>query len=413
MTRFLRSALGAPEPTFSQGIRQLEQAAGTPSTDIRLTSDIIQQAKAKISELGLDPNDTTGPELYEVLRQRLDHDEALVRYRLNIPVDAPTELVVARTRQFLENLDAPKNCFAIRTSIVKKMLKAKPPKVAMKRLGYRSVDSMLKHEPAAQLFVAASLYESAAWHSAFFGQYAKLQPGDFEQRDISILNPKSAKWQQVADDFAATKRHIMLGFRELGTVVLLAADKQIDSLAITTLLLAIEEMNAIRSYSSFVKLQQVKPAFGKIVQQAAQGELLTTASLAGHAVPWQMIQRYYASFKDAYRAELFEPHVQPEDLTWQHGEETLARLEPTLKFWQGTAMLALMHQDQPVSLNILDVALNHTNRLAFPDRVVHFFQGNLWHELMTRYLHQENLEAAVSQQIASELLEQPGQEAIT
>jgi len=135
MTRFLRTALGAPEPTFSQGIRQLELAAGAPSADIRLTSEVIRRVKAKIGELGLDPDDTTGPELYEALRQRLDHDEALVRFRLGIPVDAPAGLVTARVRHFLESSDAPKTCFAIKTSVVRKMLKSKPPKAAMKRLG--------------------------------------------------------------------------------------------------------------------------------------------------------------------------------------------------------------------------------------------------------------------------------------
>lgn len=413
MTRFLRSALGAPEPTFSQGIRQLEQAAGAPSHDIRLTSDVVRQVKVKIAELGLDPEDTTGPELYEVLRQRLQHDESLVRFRLGISVDAPSAQVIARVSQFLSKSEVQKNCFTIKTSVVKKMLKSKPPKVAMKRLGYRSVDSMLKHEPPAQLFVAGQLYESAAWQRGFFGQYQKLRPSDFESRHMQILHPKSEKWQQVARDFAAANRRNIVGFRELGVVLVLPLEKNLDGLAITTLLLAIEELNTIRAYSSFVKLQQVKPTFGQIVQQAAKGHLLTGAAIAGHAVPWQMVQRYYAKFSDAYRSELFEPHVQPEDLSWQSGEETLAQLEPTLRFWQGTEMLALLHENEPVSLNILDVALSHTNHLGFGNRVAHYFRTNLWHELMTRYLHQQNLEEAVSAQLSNELLEQnTDQEAI-
>lgn len=410
MTRFLRSLLGAPEPTFSQGIRQLEQAAGAPSADIRLTTDVVQQVKGKIHELGLDPNDTTGPELYEVLRQRLDHDETLVRYRLGIAVDAPAEVVVAHVKKALESIEAPKNCFAVKLSVIKKMLKAKPPKIAMKKLRYRSVDSMLKHEPPAQIFTAALLYESDAWHKGFFTQYAKLQPGDFEVRQIALFNPKSDKWRQVAQDFTRAKRHTLLGFRELGAVVMLSPSEDLDGLAITTLLLAIEEMNTIRSYSSFVKLQQVKPQFGRIVQQASRGELLTSATIAGQPVPWRMIQRYYSSFQDSYRAELFEPHVQPEDLAWHQGEQTLIALEPALHFWQGTSMLALLHQDEPVSMNIFDVALSYANHLAFPDRVVHFFRDNLWHELMTRYLHQENLEAAVGKQLSNELLEQQAEQ---
>ncbi|MGH7157862.1 MAG: hypothetical protein ACREGD_02165 [Candidatus Saccharimonadales bacterium] len=411
MTRFLRNALGAEEPTFSQSIRQLERAAGAPSADIRLTSELVCQVKAKVAELGLDPNDTSGQELYEVLRQRLVHDEALVRYRLGVPVDAPPPLVADRVRHFLGKLDAPAACFALKNSVAKKMLRAKPPKTAMKRLGYRSADSMLKHEPAAQLYAAALIYESPSWHKSFLAQYVKLSPGDFEPRRISVLHPKSTKWQQASRDFAGQTRQVMAGFRELGAVVLLPPADHLDGLAITTLLLAIEEMNEIRAYSSFIKLQQVKPAFGRIVQQSSRGELLTSATLAGRPVPWRMVQRYYATFKEAYHPELFEPHVQPEDLSWHKADEALVRLEPSLRFWQGTAMLALMDQDEPVSLNILDVAISQANHLAFGHRVVHFFRANLWHELMSRYLHQENLETAVSQQLSGDLLDnQPKQE---
>ena len=413
MTRFLRSALGAKEPTFSQHIRQLEQAAGQPSADIKLTSEVAQKVRAKIAELGLDPSDTTGPELYGVLHERLLHDEALVRYRLGIAVDAPSGTIIASVQNFLNKYDMPKQCFALKASVAKKLLKTKPPKMVMKRLGYRSVDSMLKHEPPAQLYAAAVMCESPSWHRSFYGQYAKLTPSDFESRKKKRLHPQTKRWQTLAQEYVATARNSLLGFRELGTVVVLPMQERLDGLAITTLLLVSEEMNAIRAYSSYIKLQQVKSTFGRIVQQTAGTDPLTSATLAGQAVPWRMIQRYYASFKDAYHAELFEPHVQPEDLQWHPGEKVLAHLEPSLRFWEDTAMLALMHQDEPVSLNILDVALGRANNLPFGNRIVHFFRDNLWHELMMRYLHQENLEKAVQQQLTNDLIsDKPTQEVL-
>lgn len=404
MTRFLTAALGAKEPTFSQSIRQLEQAAGQPNTDIHLTSEVAQRVRAKIAELGLDPVDTTGPELYQALHERLLHDEAIVRYRLGIAVDAPAATVTTRVQQFLQKHDMPKQCFALKTAVAKKLLRAKPPKTAMKRLGYRSLDSMLKHESPARLYAAAAMCESPAWHRAFHGQYAKLSPSDFESRQITLVHtPSTERWQTVVHDFVSKAHHNMLGFRELGTVVALPFEHELDGLATTLILLISEEINAIRAHSSFVKLQQVKPQFGRIVQQTINAEPLTSATLGGQAVPWRVIQRYYASFTDAYHPELFEPHVQPEDLQWYPGEKVLAGLEPSLRFWQDTTMLALMHQDEPVSLNLLDVALSRANHLAFGDRIVHFFRDNLWHELMMRYLHQENLETAVQDQLADEL----------
>lgn len=402
MTRFLSEALGAVEPIFSRGIQQLEHAAGRPGTDIRLTADIIQKTRSKIGELGLDPSDTTGPELYNALQERLRTDEATVRKVLGLNDDATPDEIVARVVQFLTK-QAPSTSFILKASVAKRLLKKKPPKVAMKRLGYRSVDSMLKHETAAQVYAAALMTESSSWHRTFREQYAKLAPTDFESKKISLVHPSTKRWQQLAYEFVDASRHNIVSFPELGTVVLLPIDQSVDALAITTLLLASEEMNAIRAHSSYAKLQQVKPDFGKIIQKSSVSEPYTSAELAGQPVSWRVIQRYYARFTDAYHPEIFEPHVQSDDLSWNSGEDVLAKLDSSLGFWQGTAHLGLIHEGAVVSCNALDVALGYCNHLGFSERIVHFVRDNLWHELMMHYLHQENLEAAVHQQLAGEL----------
>ncbi len=403
MTRFLSEALGAVEPVFSKGIQQLEHAAGRPGTDIRLTADIMQRTRAKIAELGLDPSDTTGPELYEALQQRMQKDEQVVRKALGVAEDATPDNVVARVVQFLSKQDNSKNSFVLKASVAKRLLKKKPPKAAMKSLGYRTIESLLKHESAAEVYAAALVAESHSWHRAFREQYAKLTPSDFESKKISLVHPVTKKWQKLAHDFVANSHHNILTFPELGAVVLLPIDQAVDGLTITTLLLVAEEMNGIRTHSSYAKLQQVKPDFGKIMQKSSVSEPYTSAQLAGQAVPWRMIQRYYARFTDAYHPEIFEPHVQSEDLSWQSGEDMLAGLDPSLSFWQGTAHLGLIHDGAVVSCNALDVSLSYCNAMAFGDRIVHYVRDNLWHELMMHYLNQENLEAAVHQQLAGEL----------
>lgn len=403
MTRFLSEALGAIEPAFSRSLQQLEHAAGRPGTDIRLTADIIQRTRAKIGELGLDPADTNGPELFSALMERLKQDEQTARRALGIADDAAPGDVIASAAQYLSKQETLKSCFALKSSVAKRLLKKKPPKVAMKRLGYRSVDSMLKHEAVPLVYAAAVIVESSSWQRAFREQYAALAPSDFETRKISLANPSTKHWQKLGQEFVGSTHHNQLSFPELGAIVLLPLDQAVDGLAITTLLLAAEAMNAIRAHSSYAKLQQVKPDFGKLVQQSSTAEPFTTAELAGQPVPWRMIQRYYARFEGTYHPEIFEPHVQPEDLTWNSGEEILAKLDPSLEFWQGTAHLGLVHDGAIVSCNVLDVALAYCNHLDFADRIVHFVRDNLWHELMMHYLHQENLEAAVHQQLAGEL----------
>lgn len=403
MTRFLSEALGAQEPAFSQGIQQLEHAAGRPSADIRLTTEVLQSMRRKVVELGLDPTDTTGPELYRALQERLRNDDATVRSVLAIPEDAAAAAIVQGVQKFVDKHDAPRKVFSLKSSAAKRLLKKKMPKNAMKRLGYRSADSMLKHETVAAIYAAALIAEPNVWHKAFKEQYAKLTPSDFEMRDISIVYPFTKRWQALGEDYVANVKHNMLSFPEIGAIVLLPVPQPVDGLAITTLLLVLEEMNGLRSHSSYAKLQQVKPDFGKRLQQSSVAEPYTTATLAGQPVPWRMIQRYYARFVDAYHPEVFEPHVQPEDLQWHASEAVVAQLEPSLAFWRDTQCLGVLHEGQIVSCNILDVALGFCNHLSFADRIVHFVRDNLWHELMMRYLNQENLERAVHQQLLKEL----------
>jgi hypothetical protein len=403
MTRFLSQALGAVEPIFSQGIQQLEHAAGRPSTDIQLTSEIMQRMRQKIADLGLDPDDTTGPELYGALHERLKHDEQLLRESLSIAADADANTIIQQVQKTLESYEMPKKIFALKGSVAKRLLKKKIPKNTMKQLGYRSADSMLKHESAAAIYAAASIVEPATWHRNFREQYAKLSPSDFEMRKAAIVRPSSKRWEQLAADYVSSVKHNIMSFPELGAVVLLPLDHQVDGLAMATFLLTLEEMNAIRAHSSYAKLQQVQPDFGTIIQRSSVSEPFTSATLAGQAVPWRMIQRYYSRFSQAYHPEIFEPHVQADDLQWFDGEAVLATVAPELAFWKDTQCLGFVHDGEIVSCNALDVALGYCNHLAFTDRIVHFVRDNLWHELMMRYLNQENLERAVHQQLLKEL----------
>ncbi|HUS26435.1 MAG TPA: hypothetical protein VMY99_03745 [Nevskiaceae bacterium] len=402
MTRYLSQALGAIEPLFSQSIGQLEQTAGAPSADIRLTAEVMQHMRDKIAALGLDPKDTTGPELYSALFERLKQDELRVRAALDIPADALPNDIMLHVQRTIAGLDIPQDCFALKGSAAKRLFKKKPPKLTMKLLGYRSLDSMLKQEQPANLYAATLMAEPQAWHKTFRDQYAKLQSSDFEQRRMQVLSPQSSRWLKAAEPFVQNAHHNLLNFKELGAIVLLPAGARVDGLAITTLLLVLEYMNDIRAYSSFAKLQQVKPQFGRIIQASSDSEPLTTAHMAGQAVPWRMIQRYYG--RSVQAPDVFEPHVQADDLQWHAAEDVLAHLVPELSFWQDTQALCLLHNGQPVSCNMLDVALSFCNRLPFADRIVHFVRDNLWHELMMRYLHEDNLQHMVLGQLNRDLV---------
>lgn len=393
MSRVLANILGAAEPAFRQQINRLEQAAGLPGADIRLMMEITNETRNKIRELGLDPHDTTGPELYRALQMRLEDDEARLRTALKIQPDAsPTELLQTVASQ-LPKFKLGSGSFVVKQSAMRVLLKKLQPKVTMKKLGYRSMDSMLKHEPVAQLLAAASLLESHEWQQKRLEAYKKLRANDFESKPVAYFVPTAKQWPAIAAQHTETYRHNLVMVPELGSIVLLPLAQDLPGLAITTVLLTINGLNDLRSLGSYLKLQQVRPDFGKVFAEAVQHEPMTEAELAGQALPWKVVQWFYGNGHSSYHPEAFQPHVQPEDLSWHHAENSLAQLQPALEFWQGSQLLALLDGPDTVSLNLLDVALSVCNGLDYSQRLVHNMRMNLGHELLARYLHQDNLHA--------------------
>lgn len=410
MTRFLSQALGAPEPDFRIGLQKLEDANGNPSSDIRLTSRIQQASRQKLMELGLDPKDTTAKELYQTLQQKVRQDDARLMRKLQ--TEAATHIsaeadVVAGMAHVLKELPDSKRCFALKASRLKSLLKAVPPRKAMKRLGYRSLDSILKHEQPVLILAAAWLTEGDGWHKRLLDQYKKLQPGDFENRNIALLVTDSKRWQALSTEVVEQNKHNLLCFKELGALIFLPLPKNIpEGTATAALSLALHELNEIRAASTFLKLCQVKADFGHTVRNIASDDPKLSSKLLDQPVPWHLVHRYYSRLADRFREDVFEPYLQAEDMVWHEIEATLSSIEPSLKFWEQTPNLGLLDGHKPVSFNLVDMALSACNSLPFEKRVVHYFQRSLWHELLISYMNHQPVEATVLAEIEGQPVEQ-------
>lgn len=412
MTRFLSAALQAEEPQFRNGIRQLESANGNPSTDIRFSSEISRATQNKLRELGLDPNDTTGAELYHALQQKVAVDDArltkYLRTQAAIHVSAEAD-VVAGMIQSIRQLPSVKSCFGLKTSRVKAILKDIPPKKAMKRLGYRSLNSFLKHESPALALAAAWLCEGETWQKRLLASYKTLRSHDFEARSIALIKPESKHWQELAEQIVQEKRHTILCIKEMGVIIFLPISlERVPAGAVSvSLSLALHELNEIRACSSFLKLYQVRPEFGQIVRDVANDELRLNSQLLDRPLAWDVIHRYYARLKDHFSEAVFEPYVQLEDMNWHAIEQALAQIDPALMFWRDTAYLGLLDDSQqPVSMNFVDAALNYCNQLPFERRIVHYFQHSLWQELLLRYLRPEPVEQTVLSELQPRLVKE-------
>jgi hypothetical protein len=407
MTRFLSEALEAPEPFFRLGLRRLEAANGHPSTDIRFSTEVKRATQEKLKQLGLDPRDTTAEELYQVLQERIKADDAqltkTLRTRAATHVSAEGD-VVAGMIHALRELPDSKRCFALKPSVLKAIIKKSPPKKAVKQLGYRSLDSFIKHEPPVSMLAAAWLSEGTHWQHRLLEQYKRLKPSDFEDRKIALVQLDSKRWQSLTESTVSQNKHNLLSFKELGTLVFLPLPSDAPNGSTTvSLALALHELNEIRAGSTFLKLCQVRPDFGSIVQTVVSDEPHLNSQLLDQPVPWHLIQRYYAQLTHHASEEVFEPHLQLEDIAWHPIEQTLKAIEPSFDFWQHSAHLGLLHGRQPVSLNVVDAALNYCNQLPFERRIVQHFQRSLWHELLLRYLRHEPVEQTVLAELQPQL----------
>jgi hypothetical protein len=403
MTRFLSEALHGQEPYFRRGLANLERANGNPSADIRLTLEVKALAGDKLRQLGLDPRDTTPKEAYEALKEKLKADDKdLVK---NLRTLAATHISAEADpldglSEALKHLPDSKRCFSLKLARLRRILKAVPPKKAAKNLGYRSVDSMLKHESPVLVLAVAWLSESHAWQKHYLDQYKHLNPSDFEDRNIVILSRGSQRWQEFSQSVVAREKHNVLCLKEVGALVLLPLPKDLPPGAmIASLSLALNELNAIRALSSYLKLNQVKAHFGSTVAHLIDDEPILSSQLLDQPMPWHLIQHYYAELKNYFRSDLIESYVNLEDMVWHPIEQSLASIEPKLEFWQGSAHCCILHGGQPLSFNVLDNALNLCNARSFETRVSHYFKKSLWHELMLRYLNYQPLK----QTLVSEL----------
>lgn len=75
MAKFLRDLLGAQEPLFGVALHNLERASGHSGLDAKLIGEILNRAHAVMRQLGLDPADTTGLELYNALQAHANDED--------------------------------------------------------------------------------------------------------------------------------------------------------------------------------------------------------------------------------------------------------------------------------------------------------------------------------------------------
>ncbi len=299
-----------------------------------------------------------------------------------------------------ESVKTPKTAWVIKHSMLKKL----PPPSIMAHLGYKSVDSMLKRENLDEIYGALRFAETPDWLNKFNSFYKTLKPGDFENRQIKIVVMPLERWGSLTEHFIHKKKHNITHVKELGIIHMLPVTGHLRGITILALPLLFHYLNEIRLYSAFFKLQQVKPHFGQIVVDTLIADPGKAAVMAGSHVHWRVIQRYFARLEDEYHPEIFEPHVQPEDLHWRKAEALMMELDPKLDFWRDMDYVGVMHGSRPLPLCLLDTAANYVNELPYSERAIYHFRDSLWNELFVRYMGEANLASQVLKQLDNSMV---------
>lgn len=223
MNRNLASLTGKPFWQVAKVVASLEQMSGLPSEDVRLLAEVKQANRQKLVQLGLDPEDTTGPELYHALMTRYARDSAALDRTLGVDMDTDFSKRATKASQLVSRTVHPQQIWTLKKSEAKKLIKRNPPKQLMKKLSYRSVDSMLKREDILIIFAEAGQVEHATWHRKIEAGLARLSSASYELRLPAI---------RVVDSFSDGPADMITVDPVLGVVIVGNQQQKIPTLSI-------------------------------------------------------------------------------------------------------------------------------------------------------------------------------------
>ena len=393
--------LQAKEPLFDHALHQLELRSHQKGVDVKLAAEIAEKAADRTKRLGLGEN-ATGPELYDALiSQVAEHDAHLARAIGGAEPDNLAEMIPLIVKA-AESAPLPKDGWFLKADVAKDMLRKHPPTRVMELLGYHLVSRLLEDENIFELFLALRFAESPEWLNNFDRQYLDLKPTDFEHRRIRVVPFALSKWGDIAEHFIEKKRHNITHSKEMGAIAIMPMRaERMTGVTLKVMPLLFHYFNEVRLYSTFFKLMQSKQNFGAIVSDTLIADPAHVKLSDNTQIHWRVIQRYFGKLSNETHPEIFEPHVQPEDLHWRRAEDILYDVAPELEFWRELDYVAVLKgpANDAVTFNLMDLALGYSNGIRYEDRYLYHFREALWNEVFARYMGQKALETELLEKL--------------
>lgn len=388
MSKTFAHLLGKTEEEASRIITKLEALSGYASEDVRLFAELKAKTISQVSSLGLDHADVTPRELQKVLQLRLQKDNELLSRALGVHTTTDSDKL-ADTLVKLAEVSAGSS-WALKKHVAKDLLRQSPPKKLMRHLGYRSFDSMIKREDITELYAALPFVESGRWLDGFWKKHSKLKASDFETRPIEFRVMSSGRWSSVT-----SQTGLVTCMLQLGSAVVWPLPGSIIKRGVSLSVLLFDAIEIMRIYSASLKLEQVKPDFGRKVIQLMQPHLHSPVVVEGAPLAWNILHSHYGKRNPADLPLAFDPHLQANDLHTRTTSQQLAALHPAFCWWAQNDALALVINGQQISLNLSDVLVGSLNNSLLN----HNFIKSLWSEMLSRYLKHSPVENYILSQL--------------
>ena len=251
MSKAIANLLNKPEHLVVDLVKKLEDLNGSPSEDVRLLAENLQKLRVKISQLGLDPDDTNSEELYHCLRAKFAKDSDQLDLALNAAGTTVDERA-GKAAQLVSNLGGLPEMWLLKHSAAKNLLRQLPPKKLMKQLNYHSAESLLKHENVDNIYLSIAWLESGSWQAAVAKKIAKLSSANFEMRSLHVTSLPEKYYKNTA----GPKSHVATDAR-LGVVALWPANLPTDARVLTLasqLLSSLEKLSGTELSGKFYEL---------------------------------------------------------------------------------------------------------------------------------------------------------------
>ncbi len=398
MSNVLADLLGLDPHHVKQTIQLLESTVDRAAIDTKLIGDVYERSGRAHRLFGLDPIDTTPHELYAVLRSRAQTDnERLAKLLGGQHPNAVSEMNPL-VLSFFKNLIAGHTTWALKTSSAKKLLKKNPPKQLQKALHYRSLDSMLKHEPISQLMTVGRYIEGEAWTNEMIEQYRSLTLADFEERAMEIIYLDKVAYCEILKA-TAKRHHYVVHNKEMGAVMIAPTlEKVIRGYTLRTASLVLHAIQEVLSFASLIKFHHTDKVFGSRVSSALRSDAVGHVHVAGHDMHWRSIHRHFGSAESLLDTP---EHMSTSDWHRYNANDTLAGLSQTLAIWNENEWTG-KPGTLPVSFNIVDISIDESYDHPFDKRSLKYMRRQLESELMARYLSSPHIRHLVLQRIKSD-----------